>query len=158
MDVASLKKFYMRFPSEEICLDYIEELRWPDVRTCPHCGSTKTYKFKSGKLFKCAGCKKQFTVKIGTIFTDSHVQIQDWLLSIALLTAGDQGISTTRLAEYLEVTQKTAWFILHRIRYALEYDADSPVGRKRTETYTVDLTFDQAMDKLIRVVLPDDFR
>ena len=77
-------------------------------------------------------------------------------LSIVLLTSNPQGISSTRLAEYLEITQKSAWFVLRRIRYALEYEVeDSPAAaRKRTESYHVDMSFDEAMDKIITVPAP----
>jgi transposase-like protein len=154
MNPVIFKNFYRRFPSEEACVGYIEELRWPDGRLCPHCGSTKTYKFKDGKLFKCGDCKKQFTVKAGTIFTDSHVKLQDWLLTVTLLTSPDDAtIRSTRLAAYIGITQKSAWFVLRRIRYALEYGPEpvSSEGRKRTEPYRVDISFELAMGKIISV-------
>jgi len=155
MDIACIKNFYQRFPSEEVCRQYIETLRWPNGRTCPHCDSVKTYKFKDGVLFKCAACKRQFTVKVGTIFTDSHVTLQDWLLTVTLLTSGPERISSTKLAEYLQITQKTAWFMLRRIRYALEHGiAESEImDRKKTESYVVRLSFEQAMDRIIVVPL-----
>src|SRR5438046_2585928 len=121
MDKIILKHFYQRFPTEESCLDYLEKIHWPDGRVCPHCGSVKSYKFKNGTLFKCADCKKQFSAKVGTIFSGSHIKLQDWFLAVHLLTSHKKGISSVYLAGELEVTQKTAWFMLQRIRYAMNY-------------------------------------
>ena len=69
----SLLDFQNQFKTEEACHTFLEEQRWKNGRFCPHCGTYETYKFKDGKLFKCQDCKKQFTVKVGTIFSDSHV-------------------------------------------------------------------------------------
>lgn len=140
MDELRLKNFYQKFPTEEACLEYLEKMRWPETRACPHCGSVKTYKFKNGKLFKCGDCRKQFTAKVGTIFTDSHIKLQDWFLAIYLLTSLKKGISSIRMAEYLGVTQKTAWFMLQRIRYAMDYGTiDKPLGgvTEADETYII---------------------
>lgn len=139
MDELRLKNFYQRFPNEEACIEYLAQMRWPEQRACPHCGSVKTYSFKNGKkLFKCSDCHKQFSVKVGTIFTDSHIPLQTWFLAVYLLTTQKKGISSIRLAEYLEVTQKTAWFMLHRIRYAMNYGTfDKPLDGvlEADETY-----------------------
>lgn len=138
MENLNLKNFYKMFPTEQACLDYLESVRWPADRACPHCGSLKNYKFTSGKLFKCGDCKKQFSVKVGTIFTDSHVPLQDWFLAVYLLTSQKKGISSIRLAEYLNITQKTAWFMLQRIRYAMNYGTfDKPLHG----TYEADETY-----------------
>lgn len=116
----NLLEFQEKFSSEQVCLQYLEEMRWPQERYCPHCGSTKTYKFSSGKLFKCGDCRKQFTAKIGTIFSDSKVPLSKWFMAIYLSTSLKKGISSMQLSRYIGVTQKTAWFMLQRIRYALE--------------------------------------
>ena len=121
MDNLELIDFFQRFPNEQACLDYLEAIRWPNDRACPHCGSLKNYKFKSGKLFKCGDCKKQFTAKVGTIFTDSHIPLQKWFLAVYLLTSQKKGISSIALAKHLKITQKSAWFMLQRIRYAMSY-------------------------------------
>jgi transposase-like protein len=129
MDNLSLKAFYQKFPNEETCLIYLEQARWPQGRACPHCGSIKTYKFKNGKLFKCGECKKQFTAKVGTIFTDSHIKLQDWFLAVQLLVSHKKGVSSVYLSEQLGITQKTAWFMLQRIRHAMSYGSfDKPLG------------------------------
>lgn len=101
-------------------MDYLEKIRWGDTAKCPHCDSEKTYKFSSGKLFKCGSCRKQFTVKIGTIFGDSKISLQKWFLVIYFATSLKKGISSIQVHKYVGVTQKTAWFMLQRIRYAIE--------------------------------------
>jgi hypothetical protein len=115
--------FYQQFPNEQACLEYLEAARWPNGRACPHCGSLMTYKFKDGKLFKCGEneCHKQFSAKVGTIFTDSHIPLQDWFLAVFILTSLKKGVSSIQLAKYLNITQKSSWFVLQRIRYAMEY-------------------------------------
>lgn len=112
--------FYNRFATEQICRDYLEKARWGDTLICPRCGSYKAYKFSNGKLFKCGDCRKQFTVRVGTIFEDSKLPLQKWFLAVYLATSLKKGISSMQLAKYLGITQKSAWFMLHRIRYAIE--------------------------------------
>jgi transposase-like protein len=116
----SLLDFQEQFKSEEDCITFLEEQRWENGRFCPHCGSYETYKFKDGKLFKCKDCKKQFTVKVGTIFSDSHVPLKKWFYAIYLNTSLKKGISSVQLSKYLGITQKSAWFMLQRIRYGVE--------------------------------------
>ena len=76
-------------------------------------------KFADGKLFKCGDCRKKFTVKVGTMFSDSHISLQKWFYGIYLNTSLKKGISSVQLAKYLGITQKTAWFMLQRIRYSV---------------------------------------
>jgi len=119
----SLLSFQKQFPDEASCLGFLEEQRWGKDSTnryCPHCGSLKTYKFTDGKLFKCGDCRKKFTALVGTMFSDSHVPLQKWLYAIYLNTSLKKGISSVQLARYLDVTQKTAWFMLQRIRNSVE--------------------------------------
>ena len=116
----NLLEFQQKFGSEEACLAYLEQSRWPKDRYCPHCGSLKTYKFADGRLFKCGDCRKQFTAKVGTIFSDSKIPLYKWFLAIYLATSLKKGISSVQLSKYIGVTQKTSWFMLQRIRFALE--------------------------------------
>jgi len=119
----SLFAFQQQFPDEASCLAFLETQRWGENGTnryCPHCGSLKTYKFADGKLFKCGDCRKKFTVKVGTMFSDSHIPLQKWFYAIYLNTSLKKGISSIQLAKYLDITQKTAWFMLQRIRYSVE--------------------------------------
>jgi len=119
----SLFAFQQQFPDEASCLSFLETQRWGEDnknRYCPHCGSLKTYKFADGKLFKCGDCRKKFTAKVGTMFSDSHIALQKWFYAIYLNTSLKKGISSIQLAKYLDITQKTAWFMLQRIRYSVE--------------------------------------
>lgn len=114
----SIEEFRQKYNSEDDCLCFLEVLRWGDNRRCPHCNGSKTYKFTNGRLFKCAECRKQFTVTLGTIFSDSKVSLQKWLLTIFILTSAKKGITPTQLSQYIGVTTKTALFMIERIRYA----------------------------------------
>lgn len=118
----NLIEFYNKFATEQSCLDYLEKARWGEKPQCAHCASEKVYKFKSGKLWKCGTCKKQFTVKIGTIFSDSKIPLQKWFLAIYLASSLKKGISSIQLSKALGITQKTAWFMLHRLRAIFEND------------------------------------
>jgi transposase-like protein len=116
----SLLDLVKRFPDEKSCREYLEKARWGKKPVCVHCGSfRKIYRINDGKLFKCADCRKQFTVRVGTIFEDSALPLQKWLMAIYLITAHKKGISSVQLGKDIGVTQKTAWFVLHRIRYAV---------------------------------------
>jgi len=128
MSELNLINFHQQFPDEQACLDYLESIRWGKDRACPHCGSLKNYKFKSGKLFKCGDCKKQFTAKVGTIFTDTHIPLKKWFMAIYLLTSRKKGTSSVQMSKDLKITQKSAWFMLQRIRYAMSYGTfDKPL-------------------------------
>lgn len=118
----NLIEFYNKFSTEQACLDYLEHARWGNTPKCTHCDSEKVYKFKSGKLWKCGTCRKQFTVKIGTIFSDSKIPLQKWFLAIFLASSLKKGISSIQLSKALGITQKTAWFMLHRLRAIFEND------------------------------------
>ena len=120
----SLLDVTKRFPDEQACRDYLLKARWGNKVECTHCHSSeKIYKFQSGKLLKCGACHKQFTVKVGTIFEDSALPLQKWFMAIYLITAHKKGISSLQLHRDIGVTQKTAWFMLHRIRYAIRTDS-----------------------------------
>lgn len=106
---------------------YLESLRWPNGPVCPHCGESerKPYKLKSKtrSLWKCAACRKQYTVTVGTIFEGSHIPLNKWLLAFYLLCSSKKGMSAHQLHRMLGVTYKSAWFMAHRIRYAMEQPA-----------------------------------
>jgi transposase-like protein len=121
MKELNLLDFYTAFSSEQACRDFVEKARWKNGNVCPHCGVIgSAYKFKDGRLFKCPACYQQFTVRVGTIFEDSKISLQKWLLAIYLATSLKKGISSIQLAKYLKVRQATAWFMLSRIRYVLK--------------------------------------
>lgn len=103
---------------------WIEARLWPDGPVCPHCGGSERISKMKGKstrigTYKCYHCRKPFTVKIGTIFEDSHVPMRYWVQAIYLMCASKKGISANQLHRTLGVTLKTAWFMAHRIREAM---------------------------------------
>jgi transposase-like protein len=120
----SLGLYDERFQNPIAAADYLEEIRWPNSPVCPHCGEDekRPYRLKSEtrKLWKCANCRNQFTVTVGTIFEGSHVPLNKWLLAFYLLCSSKKGMSAHQLHRMLGVTYKTAWFMAHRIRYAME--------------------------------------
>jgi len=121
------------FHNEEAAYAYVEESLWPNGPVCPHCGATKRIGKLHGKsyrkgLYKCYVCRKQFTVKIGTIFEDSHVPLRLWLQAMYLMGASKKGISSNQLHRTLGVTLKTAWFMSHRIREAMRSGDLTPFG------------------------------
>jgi transposase-like protein len=96
------------------------ELRWANgVVTCPRCGSEKNSFVKTRKLWHCKGCKKQFTLKVGTIFEDSPITLDKWMMTMWMLANCKNGVSSYEIHRSIGVTQKTAWFMLHRIRVAM---------------------------------------
>ncbi len=116
----SLLDVQRRFADEKTCRDFLIRQRWNGNQVCIKCGSTrKLYRINDGELLKCADCKKQFSVRVGTFFEDSALPLQKWFFAIFLLTAHKKGISSCQLARDIRVTQKTAWFMLHRIRLAM---------------------------------------
>ena len=109
-----------QLPTEIECIKLLAEIRWGEKPVCVHCGSVrKIYIIANGKLFKCADCRKPFSVRIGSIFEDSAIPLQKWFIAVYLLMAHKKGISSVQLGKDIGVTQKTAWFMLHRIRYAV---------------------------------------
>lgn len=113
------------FADADVAHDFMVRMRWPNGVKCPLCQSedvtfTKTKDEKPRRLWNCHGCKKQFTAKVGTIFEDSPIGFDKWLPAIWLAVNCKNGISSCELARALGVTQKTAWFMLGRIRYALQ--------------------------------------
>lgn len=108
------------FKDEETCKKYYEEKRWGGHVACPHCGSLKIYRTNRG--FKCGEklCAKKFTITVGTIFENSKISLRVWFAAMYLISTSKKGVSSLQLAEQLGVTQKTAWFVLHRIREMLK--------------------------------------
>lgn len=111
------------FSSAEVCHDFMVSIRWPDgCVNCPACGGENVGEIRTRRMFQCKakGCRKQFSVKVGTIFEDSPIGLDRWLPAVWCLTNFKVGISSCELARTIGVTQKTAWHMLHRIRRLLE--------------------------------------
>lgn len=125
----TLLELFEAIPDEDAAIAHFTAVRWKDGAFCPHCGGTKVYTFKDKKTHKCAACGSRFSIKVGTIFEDSKVPLRKWLAAIWLLTAHKKGIASTTLARDIGVTQKTAWFMLHRLRAAAETKSfNGPLG------------------------------
>lgn len=114
------------FKDEKTCIAFYEQIRWNGSPVCPHCGSTKT-PYRTNRGFRCSEklCAKKFSVKVGTIFEQSHIPLRKWFAAFYLITAHKKGISSLQLGRDLDISQKCAWFLLHRIRETLK--AESPV-------------------------------
>ena len=106
------------FPDEQACLDHLREIRWGDGEFCPYCGGTRIYHFSDRKNFKCGDCRARFSIKVGTIFGDTKLPLRKWYMAIWMITNHPKGIASTTLAKDLKITQKSAWFVLHRLRHA----------------------------------------
>ncbi len=130
MQFNSLLDMLKVFTDEQKCIDHFAAIRWKNGIFCPHCGSTrKIHKFSDNKRYKCADCQKQFTVRVGTVFEDSKLPLQKWFMAFYLVTSHKKGISSLQLSRDITVTQKTAWFMLQRIRYIVGNDSfDAPLG------------------------------
>ena len=102
------------------CIEEVASVRWPNGQpVCPKCGGKKNSFLKTRLMWKCMACHKQFSVKVGTIFEDSAVPLDKWLCAMWMIANCKNGVSSYEIADALEVTQKTAWFMMHRIRYAM---------------------------------------
>jgi len=108
------------FDTELKCIKYLTAIIYKDGFYCPFCNSKKIYHFSNNKTHKCAECRKKFGVKIGTIFEDSKISLKKWFMAIYLMTSHKKGISSLQLSKDIKVTQKTAWYILQRLRYAVD--------------------------------------
>jgi hypothetical protein len=135
------------FATDDKCLEYLEEMRWPDCVRCPTCGSVRLSHFsrksktknKRAQLYQCLepSCKQQFSATTGTIFHDSHLPLSKWFLAIALIVDAKKGMSALQLSRHLRCNYRTAWYLAHRIREAMN-DQD---GLKLTGTVEIDETY-----------------
>jgi transposase-like protein len=120
MKPKTLQQAMKHFSDEQICIDRIATLRWPNGPVCPKCRFAEHYYLATQKRWKCKKCAKQFSVKVGTIFEDSPISLDKWLIALWLLVNCKNGISSYEVARDLGITQKSAWFLLHRLRLALQ--------------------------------------
>src|SRR5438270_1775258 len=108
------------FTEPDTCIQFMIPLRWPDGITCPRCGSAAHSYLATRRVWKCKGCKKQFSIKVGTVMEDSPLGLDKWLAAIWMIANDKNGISSYEIHRGLGITQKTAWFLLHRIRLAMQ--------------------------------------
>lgn len=108
------------FSDIDVCTEFVAQMRWPDGPVCERCGGMEHSYLSTRRLWKCKACKRQFSVKVGTIFEDSPLGMDKWLPAVWLIANSKNGISSHELGRSLGVTQKSAWFMLHRIRLALQ--------------------------------------
>ena len=116
------------FSDIDVCIEFIAAMRWVDGAVCPHCESANVGFLKTRRIWKCRGCRKQFSIKTGTIFEESPIALDKWLMAIWLVVNCKNGISSYEIARDLKVTQKSAWFMLHRIRLALKNGSWAKLG------------------------------
>jgi len=113
------------FSDEKTCREYLAEVRWRGKPICPYCGYDKVYRIEDGNRFKCANkdCSSKFSVTVGTIFENTNIPLQKWFIAIYLACNHKKGISSLQLGRDIGITQKSAWFVLHRIREMLKETA-----------------------------------
>jgi len=138
------------FTDEQKAREYLEAQRWPNGPVCPHCGLlgqayklTPKAKSKKGThvrqgVWKCAGCREEFTVTVGTIFESSHIPLHKWLFAYHLLCASKKGMSAHQLHRMLGITYRSAWFMAHRIRYTMSQE---PLSSKLAGVIELDETY-----------------
>ena len=145
-DESNLIKLAQEYADEDKARQILENLRWPNGVKCPHCQFDEVYRLtqKPGSksparkgLFSCAACRKQFSVTVGTVFEGSHIPISKWLMAMFIICSSKKSISANQLHRMLDITYKSAWFMAHRIRYAMGKDINRPL----TGTVEVDETF-----------------
>jgi transposase-like protein len=126
-----------QFGSEDRCHDYLEGLRWPDGVKCPRCESDKISRIAKRRQFDCDSCRYQFSVRVGTLFHDSKLPLWKWFLAVYVMGESKKGISANQLKRMLGVSYKTAWYLCHRIRSAMNDDNGVLLGGivEADETY-----------------------
>ena len=129
LEFKNLKELMTKISDERVCQEHMEEMRWGGNPQCPFCQALKPYKLKDGKHYRCKNpeCKKTFTVTVGTVFENSKVPLSVWIAAGYILTAHKKGISSCQLSRDLGITQKTAWFVLQRLRYAMGDTSPEPL-------------------------------
>lgn len=149
----TISKIAKTLSDEAAAWDFVEKMRWSNGVVCPHCGAidnayflepqsgeriTSTGKKSYRRVWKCGACREQFSVLVGTIFEDSKIPLSKWLLAIHEMCADKNGISSCELARKLDITQKSAWHLGHRIRYAMQR---APLVEKLKGTIEADETY-----------------
>src|SRR5438128_12583513 len=128
MQPTTLQEAIQYFSNEDMCVQYVANMRWPNGATCPQCQARQVPYVKNRRVWQCKGCRKQFSVKVGTIFEDSPIPLSKWLPVMWMLVNCKNGVSSYEIARDLGVTQKTAWFMMHRIRRAIQTGTFDKLG------------------------------
>ncbi len=115
-------QLFKMFPDQESARAYLENIVWADGIKCPHCNTSDSITTRKGGYYRCNACKEDFTVRTGTIFERSHVPLHKWLYAMYLLITARKGISSMQLSKEIGITQKSAWFVLQRLREACGND------------------------------------
>jgi transposase-like protein len=138
----SLIEMIRYFSDADVCIEFVAALRWlAGKAVCPHCEGNNCGFLKTRRIWKCRTCRKQFSVKTGTIFEESPIALDKWLMAIWLVVNCKNGISSYEIARDLEITQKSAWFMLHRIRLALKNGSWEKLGGPDGGAVEVDESF-----------------
>jgi transposase-like protein len=124
----SLMEAIQYFSNEDNALQYLVSLRWPNGVVCPYCEHKTPSFLQKRRIWKCGSCRKQFSVKVGTVFEDSPLPLAKWLTTAWLVSNCKNGVSSYEIARDLRVTQKSAWFMLHRIREAMQNKSTAKLG------------------------------
>lgn len=125
-EFSSLLELMKAIPDEQSAIAHFTAIRWKDGAYCPYCGSVRVYHLGDKKNHKCADCRQRFSIKVGTIFEGTKLPLRTWMLAVWFITSHKKGISSVQLAKDLEVTQRTAWFIMHRLRHAARTRSFNP--------------------------------
>ena len=132
----SIFEFFEIFPTERTAIEHFENRRWPDGVRCPDCGSDRTSRQRRYPFHQCKDCRKKFTFRTGTVFERSRIPMRKWLYAMYMLVTARKGISSRQLAKELGVSQKSAWFMLHRLREACDIKSPPLEGEVEVdETY-----------------------
>ena len=156
----TLQEAIQYFADPQRCQDLLSAMRWPQGPVCPKCHSLRHGFLKSRNVYQCKDCRKQYTAKLGTIFEDSPLPLDKWFCALWMITSAKNGVSSYEVHRALKVTQKTAWFMLHRLRLALQKGS---IDRKLMGDVEVDETYiggqarNMHKDKQIKVKQAEGF-
>ena len=118
------------FSDLDVAMEFVATLRWPGGPVCPRCGGKNFSYLRTRRLWKCKACKKQFSVKVGTIFEGSPIELDKWLITIWMLANSKDVVSSYEIHDTIGVTQKTAWSMMHRIRLAMQTESFKSFSEK----------------------------
>jgi len=150
----TLREAISYFADPDVALQFLQFLRWPSGVVCAHCEAPDPMFLKTRRIWKCRACRKQFSVKLGTVFEDSPLGLDKWLPAIWMLANSKNGISSYEMARGLGVTQKTAWFMLGRIRLAMQTKSFKKMSGsvEADETFVGGLSKNMHKSKRARVI------